>query len=194
MAAVDEFFRTSITALYTLYALAGTAVIVGVVLAVRAFLRTYMNYRGTRIVTCPETEKFAAVEVDAPHAAVTRLVGRPELRLADCTRWPERQNCPQDCILQIDLSPIGCSLRAMLNGWYKGKECAFCRRIFEEIHWIEKPALLSPTGSIIEWNAILPEVILDALATYKPVCSQCKVVETFRKDHPEQVTERPWKR
>jgi hypothetical protein len=194
MAAVDEFFRTTITALYTLYALAGIAVIVGIVFAVRAFLRTYLNYHGTRIVTCPETEKFVAVEVDAPHAAVTRLFGTPDLRLENCTRWPERQNCPQDCILQIDLSPIGCSLRAMLNGWYKGKECAFCRRTFEDIHWVEKPALLSPEGAIIEWSAILPEAIPDALTTHKPVCSQCKIVETFRTEHPELVTDRPWKR
>jgi hypothetical protein len=194
MAAVDEFFRTTITALYTLYALAGIAVLIGIVLAVRAFLRTYLNYHGTRIVTCPETEKFVAVEVDAPRAALSRLFGTPELRLEDCTRWPERQNCPQDCILQIDVSPIGCSLRAMLNGWYQGKECAFCHRTFEHIHWTEKPALLSPTGAIIEWNAILPEGIPLAFATHKPVCPQCKIIETFRTDHPELVTDRPWKR
>jgi len=194
MAAVDEFFRTTITALYTLYALAGIAVVVGIVFAVRAFLRTYLNYHGTRIVTCPETEKLVAIDVDAPHAAVSRLFGTPDLRLEDCSRWPERQNCPQDCILQIDLSPIGCSLRAMLNGWYKGKQCAFCHRTFEEIHWIEKPALLSPSGAIVEWNAILPEAIPEAFATYKPVCAQCKIVETFRTDHPELVTDRPWKR
>jgi hypothetical protein len=194
MAAVDEFFRTTITALYTLYALAGIAVLVGVVLAVRALLRTYLNYHGTRIVTCPETEKFVAVEVDAPRAALSRLFGTPELRLEDCTRWPERQNCAQDCILQIDLSPIGCSLRAMLNGWYQGKECVFCHRTFEHIHWTEKPALLSPTGAIIEWNAILPEGIPLAFATHKPVCPQCKIIETFRTDHPELVTDRPWKR
>ena len=161
MAAVDEFFRNTITALYTLYALAGIAVLVGVTLAVRAFLRTYLNYHGTRIVTCPETE------------------------------W---QDCPQDCILQIDLSPIGCSLRAILNGWYKGKECAFCHRTFEDIHWIEKPALLSSTAAIIEWNAILPEAIPRAFSTHRPVCSQCKIVEVSRRDHPELVTDRSRKR
>lgn len=194
MAALDEFFRTSITALYTLYALAGIAVLLGIVFAVRSFLRTYFNYHGTRIITCPETEKYAAVEVDAAHAAVSRLFGAPELRLDDCSRWPERENCPQDCIWQIDLSPIGCSLRRMLAGWYQGKECAFCRRTFHHIQWLEhKPALLSPTGAIIEWDAVLPEAIPEALATHKPVCSQCKVVETFRADHPDLVTDRPWK-
>jgi hypothetical protein len=194
MAAVDEFFRSTITALYTFYALAGMAVIVGIAFGVRAFLRAYVDYHGTRIVTCPETEKSVAVELDARHAAITRLFGTPELRLENCSRWPERQNCPQDCILQIDLSPVGCSLWAMLNGWYRGKECAFCHRTFEEIHWIEKPALLSPTGAIIEWNAILPEAIPQALATHKPVCSQCKIVETHRADHAEPVTDRSWKR
>jgi hypothetical protein len=194
MAALDQFFRTSITALYTVYALIGLAVLVGLAFAVRAFLRTFFNYHGTRIVTCPETEKYAAVDVDASRAAVTRLFGTPELRLNDCSRWPERENCPQDCILQIDLSPIGCSLRKMLTAWYKGKECAFCHRTFEDIQWLEhKPALLSPTGAIIEWDAILPEAIPDALNTHKPVCSQCKILETFRSDHPDLVTDRPWK-
>jgi hypothetical protein len=194
MAAIDEFFRSSVTALYTLYALAGIAVLVASVLAARAFFRTFFNYHGTRIITCPETEKYAAVEVDAQHAALTRLFGTPQLRLEDCSRWPERQNCPQDCILQIDLSPIGCSLRKMLDGWYQGKECAFCHRTFGEIQWMEhRPALLSPAGAIVEWDAILSEAIPDALATHSPVCSQCKIVEPFRADHPDLVTDRPWK-
>ena len=193
--AVDELFRRSLATLLTAYSLVAIAVAVAVGFAVRAFLRTYVHYRGTRVVTCPETEQYAAVEVDSPHAAVTCLWGASQLRLQSCSRWPERQGCPQDCIWQIDLSPIGCRLRDLLEGWYLGKPCAFCGRVFERIQWLEsKPALLSPTGSIIEWSAILPEAIPQALLTHKPVCAQCKTVETFREEHPDLVTERPWHR
>ena len=195
MAAIDEFFRTSIAALYTLYALAAIGVLAAIAYAALTFLRTYFSYRGTRIVTCPETETYAAVEVGAARAAATSLAGSPKLRLDDCSRWPERKDCHQECIWQLDLSPIGCSLRKMLEGWYQGKECAFCHRAFDRIQWLEhKPALLSPTGAIIEWNAILPEAIPLAFSTHQPVCPQCKIVETFRTENPERVTERRWKR
>jgi len=195
MAPIDEFFRTSIMTMITVYAVLGIAVIVAIILAVRTFLRTYLNYHGMRVVTCPETEHYAAVEVDASHAALTCLLGTSQLRLDSCSRWPERQNCPQDCIWQIDVSPIGCRLRDIVTGWYLGKECAFCHRPFEHIHWLEyEPALLSPEGRILEWHTIPPETIPDVLLTHKPVCSQCKFVEGFRKEHPELVTERPWRR
>jgi hypothetical protein len=195
MAALDEFFRTSVMTTLTIYAVLGIVVIAAVILAVRAFLRAYLKYHGMRVVTCPETERYAAVEMDAPHAALTCLLGPSQLRLSSCSRWPERQDCPQDCIWQIDVSPIGCRLRDIVTGWYVGKECVFCHRLFEQIHWLEyQPALLSPDGRIVEWDTIRPEAIPDALVTHKPVCSQCKFLEGFRKEHPELVTERPWAR
>lgn len=58
----------------------------------------YTRYRGSRAVTCPETRRQVAVDFDALHAAVTGVGGKVDLRLADCTRWPERADCPQDCI------------------------------------------------------------------------------------------------
>ena len=190
---LDDIFRRTLTTVFTVYALLALAVSVVIVFAIRAFVRTYVHYRGTRIVTCPETEQYAAVEVDTSHAAMTCLWRNTQLRLADCSRWPKRQKCAQDCLWQIDLSPIGCRLRELLNGWYLGKKCAFCGRVFGQVQWLEhKPGLLSPRGSIVEWSAILPEAIPDALLTYKPVCAQCKAVETFRADHSDLVTERPW--
>ncbi len=49
----------------------------------------YKRYSGARSVSCPENHQSAAVNIDALHAAVTGIDGNPELRLADCTRWPE---------------------------------------------------------------------------------------------------------
>lgn len=58
----------------------------------------YNRYRGSRAVTCPETRQQVAVNFDALHAAVSGMSGRSDLRLAGCTRWPERADCGQDCI------------------------------------------------------------------------------------------------
>jgi hypothetical protein len=58
------------------------------------------RYAGSRAVTCPETRRQVAVSFDAAHAAVTGLTGRPDLRIADCTRWPAHSNCGQECMLE----------------------------------------------------------------------------------------------
>ena len=60
----------------------------------------YMRYHGSRAVTCPENRQQVAVSFHAMRAAVTALSKRPILRLAECTRWPERENCGQQCIPQ----------------------------------------------------------------------------------------------
>jgi hypothetical protein len=58
----------------------------------------YRSFSGARAVTCPETKQTVAVELDAVHAAVTGLRGKPDLRLADCTRWPEKAGCNEACL------------------------------------------------------------------------------------------------
>ena len=58
----------------------------------------YKRYRGIRAVTCPENRQQVIVSFHALRAAVTGLSGRPELSLAECTRWPAHQDCGQDCV------------------------------------------------------------------------------------------------
>ena len=60
-------------------------------------LRSYFKLRGKRLVTCPETQKPAAVDLDAVHLARDAAFGTPHLRLSECSRWPERQGCGQEC-------------------------------------------------------------------------------------------------
>jgi hypothetical protein len=55
-------------------------------------------YAGPRAVTCPETHQQVGVSIDARHAAATGLCGVTDLRLSDCTRWPERAECGQECL------------------------------------------------------------------------------------------------
>jgi hypothetical protein len=65
----------------------------------------YNHYRGGRAVTCPETHQQVGVRFDALRAATTELSGKPVFRLADCTRWPQRADCGQDCIPQALEAP-----------------------------------------------------------------------------------------
>ncbi len=56
------------------------------------------RYSGGRPVTCPENHQAAVVNIDLEHASATVMNGNPDLRLCDCTRWPERSHCNQDCL------------------------------------------------------------------------------------------------
>ena len=58
----------------------------------------YNSYRDSRPVNCPETHATVAVRFNALRAAITGLSGKPQLGLADCSRWPERAGCDQACI------------------------------------------------------------------------------------------------
>jgi len=59
---------------------------------------SYRRFRRRRVVTCPETKASAEILIDARHAAGSSLFGNPRLRVNDCTRWPERQGCAEDCL------------------------------------------------------------------------------------------------
>jgi hypothetical protein len=173
----------------------GVAALVGLgVLLVfgRRLAVAWMKYRGTRVVVCPENREMVAVHVDAKHAAATAPQGRPELRLEACTRWPGKAGCGQECLGQIESAPEACLLRNILADWYQGKSCGFCGRSFHTIHWHDhEPGLLAMDGRVVSWDAFRAEEVLDVLATHKPVCWDCRVAETFRREHPELVTERP---
>jgi hypothetical protein len=156
-------------------------------------VRTYFKFRGKRLVTCPETSEPAAVTVDATHAAFTAPTGERSLRLKDCNRWPEKQDCGQECLAQIESAPEDCLVRTILTKWYEGKKCVVCGKGFGEINWLDhKPALMSPDRSTLEWRQVPPEQIPKALADDMPVCWNCHIAETFRHQHPELVVDRPW--
>src|SRR5215813_10978467 len=101
------------------------------------FVRSSRRFSGERVIICPETGKQAMVEVDAQHAALSSLVGQTDLRLEHCSRWPIKQDCGQDCLLQLDVAPDECLVRSVLEKWYRAKACAFCKRPFESIQMID---------------------------------------------------------
>lgn len=178
-----------------LFILGAIAVLGLLYFIIRKLSGAYFKFRGKRVVTCPETKETAAVEVDAGHAALTGFSGKPDLRLQDCTRWPERQHCGQECLRQIEAAPEDCLVRMILTKWYEGKTCIYCGKPLGEIDWIQhKPCLMSPAKKTVEWKDVAPEKVPLVLQTYVPVCWNCHIAETFRREHPDLVTERDWKK
>ncbi len=141
-----------------------------------------LRYRGERAVKCPENHAWAGVHVAALH---------PHLRLNACSRWPEKQDCGQECLGQIEAAPAGCLVTNLLSRWYAGKECVRCHTRFGEIRWSEyRPSLLSPEGKIIEWSAVKAEALPSIFSTYHPVCWKCGTVAGVVQHHPELVVDR----
>jgi hypothetical protein len=175
-----------------LYVIGALVILLAIYPALPILVTAWRRYRGTRVITCPETHQPAAVEVDARHAAVTLLFGgASELRLSDCTRWPERRNCGQECLQEIAAAPENCLVRNILTRWYAGKRCFYCGKELGEIDWLQhRPALLSPDRKSFEWRDIPPETLPSVLASYLPVCWNCHIAESFRREYPDLVTDR----
>jgi hypothetical protein len=173
------------------YSLAGLFL---VFLAVRIGfgLRAYFKQRGERLVVCPETRKHAAVDMDASRAAQKAFIGTPYFRLRDCSRWPERKDCGQECLRQIELAPEECLVRNFVARWYEGKKCAYCGKPIPTGDWLgHKPALMNEEKKTIYWDIVPPETLPEIFGNSTPVCWDCHVTETFRREHPELVVDRP---
>ena len=154
-------------------------------------VRAFSTYRGKRLITCPESHTTEAVDVAAGEAAVGAFLTEPTLRLKECSRWPERQDCGQDCLQQIEADPERCLVWNIVGRWYDGKVCVFCRKPFSAIHALDHvPALLGPDYRTTEWKNFRPQDLPKAFETYQPVCWNCHVAETFRRLHPDLVVDR----
>lgn len=161
---------------------------------IRWLVRSSSKYRGPRIVTCPETKKPAIVKVDALHASLTSTVGLPDIRLQECSRWPIKEQCGQECLMNLDVAPDRCLVSGVLMRWYRNKNCVYCSKVFQEVHWADhRPALLSPDGRLLAWNAVNLDNLENVLETHSPVCWDCYIAQGFRLDHPDLVVFRPWR-
>ena len=156
-------------------------------------LYSYFHFRGTRLVTCPETKRPAAVEMDAAYLGLTSALGMaPRLRLEDCSRWAVRERCDEPCLNQLQNAPEECLVRRIVTLWYEGKSCAFCGKPIQRLDWPgHQPALMDTNRRTVQWHEVPPEQLPEVLATFRPVCWNCHVTETFRRQHPEMVVERP---
>jgi hypothetical protein len=154
-------------------------------------VRAYFGFRGKRLIVCPETHKAEAVDVAAGQAALGAFLSEPTLTLKQCSRWPERRDCGQECLQQIEVDPENCLVWNLVSKWYEGKKCVFCQKTLSELrHLDHAPALIGPDHNTVEWRELRPEQLPDVFATHRPVCWNCHVAETFRRLHPELVVDR----
>jgi hypothetical protein len=65
---------------------------------IRKGLKEKLRLQSAQTLVCPETGKPVTVKVDAAHAGYTAAYDSEDLRLKDCSRWPEKAGCAQDCI------------------------------------------------------------------------------------------------
>ena len=137
------------------------------------------HYRGTSIITCPETLQPAAVK-EGMHG------------LRDCSRWPEKAGCDQGCLRQIAAHPEACRLHTIVAGWYAGKSCAKCAPPIGPIVWHERPpALLGADGTTREWKEVAPEELPELFRTHRPLCWSCHNMAAFEREFPGVAFERP---
>lgn len=174
---------------------AATALVLAALFVLGRYLaHAYSRYRDSRIISCPETGESAIVEVDAVHAALTSLLGQPDIRLQNCWRWPLREDCGQECLTQLDVAPPECLVSGVLRRWYNSRLCVYCGKPFEQIQWTDhRPALRSTDGTLVEWSEVPLADIQTVMSTYAPVCWDCYLAQSFRRDHPEKVVYRPWR-
>jgi hypothetical protein len=175
--------------------LIGTAALVLGIASVplwRAF-RRFRRERAAFLVTCPRTGEPAAIEVEGRHRAWT-VLGARELRMRDCSRWPVRETagCGEECLRQVEAAPEECLVLTILSHWFEKKSCAVCGRPLGATQWLERmPVLLDPEGTTLRWDAVPPERLQEVLRTHRAVCYPCHVTESFRREHPELLRDRP---
>ncbi len=84
--------KTALITIFMVVALGGLYVLLPLV------IHTFQRYRNKRVMTCPETGGLAEVDIDSRRAALTSAIGRPILRIKNCTLWPKRKGCDEECI------------------------------------------------------------------------------------------------
>jgi hypothetical protein len=153
-------------------------------------VRVWRRFNNERLVTCPETGHPAAVRIDSSHAAISALAhGRPDVRLAACSRWTDRGRCDEPCLIEaIDAqSRVAC----IAAQWFADKTCAYCGKALRPEHFLDHhSAVRQADGVTREWTEVPAERLQELFRTSDPVCWDCHIAETFRRTYPQLVTDR----
>jgi hypothetical protein len=152
------------------------------------------KYHGLMLVTCPETRRPAAVRVGIARAALREFVNRGHIELCSCSRWPERGDCDQDCLPEIEKAPEDHRVWQIASEWFAGKKCAFCRKPIERVsHLDHAPALVRIADRMtVEWRDLPAEDLPGAFSECAPACWSCHMTETFLRKFPGRAVVRPW--
>jgi hypothetical protein len=149
-------------------------------------IRTWWRFRGTRVVTCPETRRAAGVAVDVGHAMVSAVWERADVRIAACSRWPERHACEETCVPQIEASPEGTRARTIVARFFQGRKCVLCQRRIGPLKGVaHQPGFMDPlTRQVVPWMQVPAADLPDAIARRRPLCFECTLAESSRDPYP----------
>ena len=157
-----------------------------VALPVGISLQSYFRNRGRRTVMCPDNHEPVTVEVDSKYAFTTALRGKEHTRLHSCSRWPEKGECDQDCLAQVDPTPE--NLERLLQKWYQGKTCIICARALTPGDWRRsRLALLNEKQKLFELHHMHLDELPSALDKMAPLCWNCLQEERARQATPPKL-------
>ena len=149
-------------------------------------LKSYFRNRGRKTVICPENREPVTVEMDSKYALQTALRGQEHERLQSCSRWPDKEDCGQECLAQIDPTPE--NLERLLQKWYQGKTCAICARALTPADWRRsRLALLNEKQKLFELRHMHLDELPSALDQMVPLCWNCHQEERARQAEPPRL-------
>jgi hypothetical protein len=92
----------------------------------------------------------------------------------------------------VKSNPHDAATTAQLKHFFEGKQCAACSRPIPPVHAFElRPGLLhANTREAIGWDHIPAANLSTTLESHVAICSNCLIIETFRRQHPELVVDR----
>lgn len=146
-------------------------------------LQNYYRNRGRLGVTCPDSGKAAEVEVDSKFAFRTALRGQEHWRLQSCSNWPEKSECGQECLAEVEASPE--NIERLLTKWYEGKSCALCARALTPADWRRsRLAVLNEQQKLFELRDMMLDRLQATLENMRPLCWNCHQEERARQAVP----------
>jgi hypothetical protein len=155
-------------------------------LPVALSLQNYFRNRGLQSVTCPESGQAVEVEVDRKFAFWTALRGLEHTRLQSCSRWPEKGDCGQECLAEIEPSPE--NIERLLTKWYEGKNCAICARALTPADWRRsRLAVLNEQQKLFELRDMMLDRLQATLENMRPLCWNCHQEERAKQATPARV-------
>jgi len=151
-------------------------------------LRGWRRYRSESLLTQTQAKPPATARIDAALTLGCGSSSAPKPRQSSSPRSEER--AAYETILESAHMPEE-PASAVVKEWARGRGCAMCRGAVTE-SWFagHHIALLEPTGMTREWVDVGADRLALALATSLPLCWNCHVAATFRRTHPELVTDR----
>lgn len=63
---------------------------------------TFLRLRPRKSVLCPQTGRVAGIRVNALEAALASTFDRLPLKVKECSLWPEKGGCAQECLRGVE--------------------------------------------------------------------------------------------